>query len=58
MAMRDTSAWRKFTTEELEGKLAVLRELIDGGGLTDRSAEHQLVEIGIIESELAKRHGA
>jgi hypothetical protein len=25
--------------------------------LTDRSAEHQLMEIGSIESELAKRHG-
>lgn len=56
--MMDTSAWSKFTTEELEGKLAVLRELIDSGRLTDRSAEHRLVEIGIIESELAKRHGA
>ena len=56
--MMNTSAWRKFTTEELEGTLAVLRELIDGGRLTDRSAEHQFVEIGIIESELAKRHGA
>jgi len=35
----------------------VLRELIESGMPTDRSAEHQLTEIGIIESELAKRHG-
>ena len=56
--MMDTSAWSQFTTEELEGKLAVLRELIDGGRLMDRSAEHQPVEIGISESELAMRHGA
>ncbi len=55
--MMDTSAWSKFTTEELERKLAVLRKLIDSGTLTDRSVEHQFSEIGIIESELAQRHG-
>ena len=56
-AIRDTSAWAKFATEELEEKLFVLRELIESGMLTDRSVEHQLIEIGMIESELAKRHG-
>jgi len=56
-AILDTSAWTKFATEDLEEKLIVLRELIESGMLTDRSAEHQLIEIGMTESELAKRHG-
>ncbi len=56
-AIRDTSAWTKFAAEDLEEKLIVLRELIESGMLTDRSAEHQLIGIGMTESELAKRHG-
>ena len=55
--IRNTSAWAKFATEELEEKQFVLRELIESGMLTDRSVEHQLIEIGMIEGELAKRHG-
>jgi hypothetical protein len=35
----------------------VLREPIENCMLTDDLAEHQLTEIGIIESELVKRHG-
>ena len=35
----------------------VLREPIENCMLTDHLAEHQLTEIGIIESELVKRHG-
>jgi hypothetical protein len=42
---------------ELEQKLMVLREAIEICMLTDRSAEHQLTEIGIIEGELAEHHG-
>jgi hypothetical protein len=56
-AIRDTSAWTKFATEDLEEKLIVLRQLIESGMLTDRSAEHQLIEIGMTEGELAKLHG-
>ena len=56
-AIRDTSAWTKFAAEDLEEKLIVLRELIESGMLTDRSVEHQLIEIGMTESEMAKRHG-
>jgi hypothetical protein len=51
------SAWEQFTSAEREQKLMVLRELIESCMLTDRSAEHQLTEIGVIESELVKRHG-
>ena len=51
------SAWEQFTSAELEQKLIVLRGVIESCMLTDRSAEHQLTEIGIIESELVKRHG-
>ena len=51
------SAPEQFTSAELERKLMVLREVIESRMLTDRSAEHQLTEIGIIESELAQRHG-
>ena len=42
---------------ELEQTLMLLREFIEIYMLTDRSAEHSLMEIGSIESELAKRHG-
>jgi len=56
-ATKEQNAWAKFTTFELETKLAELRTLVNSGALTDRSLEHQLVEIGIIENELAKRDG-
>lgn len=55
--MDDTSAWKQFSTEELEEKLAALKTLVESGGLTDRSAEQQRREIGIIEYELAIRDG-
>jgi len=51
------SAWEQFPSAELEQKLMVLREVIESCMLTDRSAEHQLTEIGIIESELAEHRG-
>jgi hypothetical protein len=51
------SAWERFMSAKLEQKLMVLREPIESCMLTDHPAEHQLTEIGIIESELVKRHG-
>jgi hypothetical protein len=51
------SAWEQFMSAKLEQKLMVLREPIESCMLTDHPAEHQLTEIGIIESELVKRHG-
>jgi hypothetical protein len=52
-----SSAWEQFTSAKLEQKLMVLREAIESCMLTDHPAEHQLTEIGIIESEVAERHG-
>ena len=57
-AVPETNAWAKFTIAELKTKLAALQELIDGGALTDRSLDHQFMEIAIIENELARRDGA
>jgi hypothetical protein len=51
------SAWELFMNAEPEQKLIMLREAIESCMLTDRPAEHQLTEIGIVESELVKRHG-
>lgn len=50
-----TLAWRGFSTAELEGKLEELERLVDSGMLTERSLSQQLDEIGIIQSELARR---
>ena len=55
--MKGISAWERFTRAELEQKLVLLRELIESGMPTDRSAEHQLTELGAIEGVLATRHG-
>lgn len=49
--------WAKFSSLELETKLSELRKLIDSGMLTDRSLDHQLTEVGIIENELTSRNG-
>lgn len=57
MTLEDTSSWKQFTSEELRDKLAALQDLVDSGTLTDRSAEQQRREIGIIEYELATRDG-
>ena len=54
---KEANPWAKFTSAELETKLHVLRKLIDSGMLTDRSIEHQLTEVGIIENELSRRDG-
>lgn len=56
-AGNETNAWLKFTTVELETKLAELRKLVDSGVLSDRSLNQQFAEIAIIENELARRHG-
>ncbi|MDA0991264.1 MAG: hypothetical protein O3A51_11000 [Verrucomicrobia bacterium] len=56
-ATKDRNAWSKFTTVELETKLAELRMLVDSDTLTDRSLEHQITAIAIIENELAGRDG-
>ncbi len=53
----EANPWATFTRAELEAKLGELRKLIDSGMLTDRSLEHQLTEVGIIENELAGRNG-
>ena len=55
-AAEETNAWLKFTTGELETKLAELRKLVDSGVLSDRSLNQQFTEIGIIENELARRY--
>ena len=55
--MKQTDAWAKFTTVELETKLAELQKLVDSGMLTDRSLDHQFTEITVIERELATRDG-
>jgi hypothetical protein len=55
--MKQTDAWAKFTTAELETKLAELRKLVDGDMLTDRSMDQQFTEIAFIERELASRDG-
>jgi hypothetical protein len=56
-ATKEENAWAKFTTFELEIKLAELRKLVESDTLTDGSLEHQIAEMGIIENELAKRDG-
>ena len=57
MTMNETNAWAKFSSAELETKIAVLRDLIESGMLTDRSTENQFAEIALIENELATRDG-
>lgn len=57
LSPKDANPWAKFTCAELEAKLHELRKLIDSGMLTDRSMEHQLTEVGIIENELSRRDG-
>ena len=54
---QEPNPWAKFTSAELEAKLHELRKLIDSGMLTDRSIDHQLTEVGIIENELSRRNG-
>jgi hypothetical protein len=56
-AMKQTDAWAKFTTVELETKFAELQKLVDSGMMTDRSLDHQFTEIAFIERELATRDG-
>ena len=57
LSPKDANPWAKFTCAELETKLHELRKLIDSGILSDRSLEHQLTEVGIIENELSRRDG-
>ena len=57
LSPKEVNPWAKFTSAELETKLHELRKLIDSGMLTDRSMEHQVTEIGIIENELSRRDG-
>ena len=54
---QEVNPWAKFTSAELETKLDELRKLIASGMLTDRSIEHQVTEVGIIENELSRRDG-
>ena len=54
---KEANPWASFTTGELETKLAELRTLVDDDLLTVRSVDRQRVEIGMIEIELARRHG-
>ena len=53
--MIDTGPWHALSTDELRRKAEALRELIDGGTLTPRSAAHQLTELAIIEQVLSRR---
>jgi|GEM_PF-2128461 len=55
-AWKEWNAWAAFSSAELKMKLAELQKLVDSGRLTDRSLEHQLTEMGIIENELAGRN--
>ena len=52
---KDQNAWAVFTTIELKAKLAELQKLVDSDMLSDRSLQHQFIELGIIENELAER---
>ena len=52
----DTSGWVRSNTKELNQKLAALYDLVERGVVADRSAEHQLTEIGIIEGAISKRN--
>ena len=47
LAVKKDNPWAKFTTTELERKLAELRKLIDSGMLTDRSLDHQLLKLAL-----------
>jgi len=55
--MKQTDAWAKCTTAELETKFVELQKLVDSGMLTDRSLDHQFTEVAFIERELATRDG-
>jgi EAL domain-containing protein (putative c-di-GMP-specific phosphodiesterase class I) len=57
-AVKDQNAWAVFTTIELKTKLAELQKLVDSGMLSDRSLQHQFLEMGIIENELAEHQDA
>ena len=52
----DTNGSERPSTEEVHQKLAALHERVDGSIVTDRSAEHQLTEIGIIKRVAGNRH--
>ncbi len=54
--MMDTSAWDKLSTEELQRKLAALRDLFESRTLIESSTEHQLPGIGLIEGVSSKRN--
>ncbi len=55
--MIDTGPWHVLSTDELRHKAEALRELIDSGTLTPRSAALQLTELAIIEQVLSRRGG-
>jgi hypothetical protein len=57
-AAKDQNAWAVFTTIELKTKLAELQKLVDSDMLSDRSLQHQFIEMGIIENELAEHENA
>jgi hypothetical protein len=57
-ATKKPNVWAKFTTAELQTKLAELLKLVDSGTLTVRSLDNQFTEIGIIENEVARRDDA
>lgn len=52
----DTNGSERPSTEEVHQKLAALHERVNGSIVTDRSAEHQLTEIGIIKRVAGNRH--
>jgi len=56
-AMKQTDAWAKCTTVELETKFVELQKMVDSGMMTDRLLDYQFTEVAFIERELATRDG-
>ncbi len=52
----DTGAWDSLGTGDFNQKRGAFGEFVDERILTDRSTAHQLIEIGIIERAVSKRH--
>jgi len=48
-------AWTDLPTRELEEKQRVLHSLIRDDSLSERTREAEIVELGFIERELARR---
>ena len=52
----DTGAWDSLGTGDFNQQRGAFGEFVDKRVLTDRLTAHQLIEIGIIERAVSKRH--